>query len=116
MSSFPLYNNLIKDIPKKDLTAKQKIEFVNNITKIDSSGRDLVLALIQFFRIENESGITNLYGIPYNGISEKNEDYTENISWDIGDLPQNLRHVIYKFLNIHLKIMDESKKNNCPVF
>ena len=54
MSTFPLYDNLIKDVQKKDLTIKQKDEFVDKIKVIDNNGRDLVYALIQFYRIENK--------------------------------------------------------------
>ena len=31
MSNFPLYENLSKDIPTKDLTVKQKEEFIKKI-------------------------------------------------------------------------------------
>ena len=61
MSGFPLYDNLIKDLPKKDLSAKQKTEFVENIKLIDDSGKELLYALVQFYYINSEPKLT----IPY---------------------------------------------------
>ena len=46
MSGFPLYDNLIKDLPKKDLSVKEKEEFIRNIKKINMDGRELVYVLI----------------------------------------------------------------------
>ena len=45
MSCFPLYNNLVQDLPTKELTQKQKNEFVKNISKIDTNGLELIYSL-----------------------------------------------------------------------
>ena len=70
MSNFPLYDSLNKDFPKKDLTIKEKEEFLNKIENIDDTGRDLVYALIQVYRIQNEKDLS-LDVLPYKGISEQ---------------------------------------------
>lgn len=42
MNNFPLYNNLSKDIPKKDLSVKEKQEFMTKVENIDDIGKDLL--------------------------------------------------------------------------
>ena len=48
MSYFPLYNNLLQELPTKELTQKQKDEFIKNISKIDTNGLELIYSLIHF--------------------------------------------------------------------
>lgn len=107
MSNFPLYDSLVNGIPKKDLTVKQKEEFITKIKNIDSTGRDLVYALIQFYRIENDGG-SACSGIPYKGKREE-DDKVSNISWSLTNFPTKLRHVLYKFVNLHMKNMEEEE-------
>lgn len=106
MSNFPLYNSLVKDIPTKDLTVKQKEDFIDKIQNIDNTGRDLVYALIQFYRIENGDVSCD---IPYKGVSEKINKNTENLSWTFTDFPIKLRYILYKFIVLHVQNMEEEK-------
>lgn len=110
MTNFPLYNNLNKDIPKKDLTVSQKEELVFKLNSIDDTGRDLVYALIQFCNIENTNeNQENTYSdqLPYNGIREEVKKSRENLTWSLADLPIRLRHILYKFVNMHSQTMKE---------
>ena len=111
MSNFPLYDNLVKDIPKKDLTVKQKEEFITKVEHIDTTGRDLIFALIQFYRIENEeTEFTD--ELPYKGIRENDGKNTYNLSWTFTDFPIKLRHILYKFILIHMQSIEEEHKRN----
>ena len=107
MNFFPLYNNLIKDIPKKDITAKQKDEIIKNISKIDDNTKELIYVLIQFYCNNNEKTKNN---IPYNG--NKKESINKNvgiydITWNLAELPIPLRQILYKFISLHMKQKDE---------
>ena len=112
MNNFPLYNSLIQNIPTKDLSVKQKEEFIKKVQNIDTKGRDLILALIQFYRIENNKEDIKS-SIPYNGISEVTKENTENLTWSLGDFPIKLRNILYKFIIMHIQTMeDDAERNN----
>jgi len=113
MNNFPLYNNLIKNIPNKDLSVKQKEEFIKKVKNIDSKGRDLIFALIQFYRIENNKKEDIKTIIPYKGVSEVSKENTDNLTWSLGDFPIKLRNILYKFIIMHMQTMeDDAKRNN----
>ena len=111
MSNFPLYDNLVKDIPKKDITVQQKEEFISKAQVIDSKGRDLIFALIQFYRIENGDDQLS-EDLPYKGVREQNEKGLENLTWSFTDFPIKLRHILYKFILIHVQSMEEEQARN----
>lgn len=112
MSNFPLYDNLSKDIPKKDLTVRQKEEFIKKIENIDMTGRDLVFALIQFYRLE--AGDENMMNVPYNGVSVNNVKNTVDLSWSLNDFPIKLRYILYKFIILHTNSMvEEQSRKDC---
>lgn len=106
MSNFPLYDSLNKDFPKKDLTIKEKEEFLNKIENIDDTGRDLVYALIQVYRIQNEKDLS-LDVLPYKGIREQTSKGKENVTWNFTVFPIKLRHILYKFIQMHTQSMEE---------
>jgi hypothetical protein len=110
MTNFPLYDNLIKDISKKDLTVAQKEELVSKLNSIDDNGRDLVYALIQFYNIENikERGDDEYSEeLPYEGTRVEVKKQKENLTWSLSDFPLRLRHILYKFVNMHSQTMKE---------
>jgi len=106
MSNFPLYDSLNKDFPKKDLTVKEKEEFLNKIENIDDTGRDLVYTLIQVYRSQNEKDIS-VDVLPYKGIREEISKGKENVTWNFTDFPIKLRHILYKFIQMHTQSMEE---------
>ena len=108
MSNFPLYDSLNKDFPKKDLTVKEKEEFVSKIQDIDETGRDLVYALIQFYSIENEKKKLS-EDLPYKGNRLVMSKSKENLTWSFTDFPIKLRHILYKFIKMHNQSMEEEK-------
>lgn len=104
--NFPLYANLSKDIPKKDLTAKQKQEFIDKINSIDDNGRDLIYVLIRFYANEH-SNDNNADKLPYECVQENCKKKLSKLTWNFSDFPQDLRHILYKFLKIHIQTRQE---------
>ena len=50
-------NKLNKDLPKKDLSLKQKKDFIHKTESIDTQGAELVYALIRAYQILNQGNI-----------------------------------------------------------
>jgi hypothetical protein len=107
MSGFPLYDNLIQQVPRKDLTVKQKEEVINNISIIDNIGTELIYALIYVYYLQNVS--PQCSDIPFQGTkeqsSEKKNIYT--MQWNLLDFPPKLRQLLYKFTSLHIKTLKE---------
>ena len=106
MSGFPLYDNLINDLPKKDLNVKQKETFIELVNKMNKSGHELVYALIQVHYEQDETAKENI--VPYGGLKEN-----ETFSWIFTKLPRDLRHILYRFAAIHIeKQREENERVN----
>lgn len=103
MSKFPLYDSLIKDLPKKDLTMTQKRAFIKRIAKIDKNGHDLVYALIRMYQVENNEENTS-FTLPYNGTFIDND-----INFDLDKFPVDLKQILFKFLVVHIGKMKEER-------
>ena len=102
MSDFPLYESLKKGLPKKDLTVKQKEDFIQKVQRIDISGKELVYVLI-CSHFEHTCGDNeNMEIFPYGGISSE-----KNVNFDFSKFPIDLRQMLYKFILMHIKNMDE---------
>jgi hypothetical protein len=112
MSGFPLYDNLNKNIPKKDLTVKQKEEVVNIINNVeDDNTKELIYALIQFYYTNNSGSPKD--SIPYSGDKcESKDKKLHNIAWSLSDLPIPLRQILYKFMSLHMKQKEEELKRD----
>tara|TARA_Y100000389_G_C17228542_1_gene396949 strand:+ start:165 stop:554 length:390 start_codon:yes stop_codon:yes gene_type:complete len=122
MSGFPLYDNLIKDLPKKDLPVKEKENFIKSISKINNEGCELIYVLIMVFAQQHKHENINI--IPYNGIKsnersneknpkpenkkhEKSNSEKSNFSWVLTQFPIKLRHLLSKFINMHIRKQNE---------
>jgi hypothetical protein len=104
--SFPLYDSLVQNLPAKDLTTAQISEFMEKVQNIDEPGAELVYALVQYYNIMNcdeELGTS----LPYKGIYEEGKKGKGNLTWSFADFPQNLRHILYKFVCMHTRSMEE---------
>ncbi len=100
--NFPFYDSMIKDVKNKDLTMKQKDEFITKVNKIDENGIELVYALIRIYEMQHEEN-SGTFKLPYSGkYIEKN-----NIQFDFDQFPVKLKQILYKFINIHIKKMEE---------
>jgi len=104
MSKFPLYDNLSRNIPTIDLTLAQKRLFVKRIEKIDQNGHELVYALIRMYQVENREDIS--FTIPYEGIITPET----GINFNIDNLPIQLKHILFKFSEVHIEKMKEEEK------
>lgn len=105
-SNFPLYDNLSTDISSRDLTTKQKNDFMSKIKNIDDKGAELVYALIRVFQMENCSD-NSTFKLPYDGKYVNND-----MKFDLNELPNDLKQILYKFVNIHTESMKEENKLN----
>lgn len=110
MSKFPLYTFLSTDIKNKDLTLKQKDDFIKKITQIDAGGIELVYALILYHAYitkpadpESTPAKCDSDAIPYEGIKQENSD----VEFNLEKLPIFLRQLLYKFLDVHLTKLTE---------
>jgi len=106
MSGFPLYDNLIKDLPKKDLRVKEKEEFIQNIKRINMDGLELVYALILVYAGQNKKENKTVQ-VPYKGIKEEDDKGLHTFSWVYTQFPIKLRHLLSRFVTIHLKKQEE---------
>jgi len=103
MSNFPLYSSLCNELPNKDLTSVQKADFVKKVDAMDQDGHELIYALIKTFYIDKENN--SPFILPYGGKVVKNE-----MSYDMDNIPVELRQLLYKFAKIHTKKMKEDSK------
>lgn len=109
MSNFPLFENLNKEIPKKDLTIKEKEEFISKIQDVDTSGKDLIYTLIQIYHMKNgEKKLSD--DLPYKGNKYSFCKGKEDLTWSFTDFPIPLRHILYKFIKIHTQSMEEEEE------
>ena len=115
MSGFPLYDNLIKDLPKKDLNVKEKEAFIENIKKINMDGLELVYVLISLYSEQNEKD-DDREQVPYNGYKEDNSDGSHTFSWVYTKFPIKLRRLLSLFVTIHLKKQKEEETRSVQVF
>jgi len=105
MSNFPLYTSLLKDLKETDLTSIQKKNFLKKIDLIDKTGQELIYALIKTYQIENHDKNTS-FTLPYGGTFNEN-----NVLFDLEKLPNKLKQILFKFLNIHiLKMKEETNR------
>ena len=82
---FPLYDNLVKNVIDKDLTAVNKQSFIKKIDKLDRKGQEMIYALIRMYQIENNEDSLSL---PYGGLMNDN-----NIVYDLDKLPNKLKQI-----------------------
>ena len=101
MNTFPLYDNLNKDLPKEEMPLKHKDKFMKLIKDIDQDGADLIYTLIRVYQINNEED-KSIFKLPYGGKFVKHD-----IKFDFQELPNELKYILYKFIQIHTKKMKE---------
>lgn len=101
MSQFPLYSSLIKNTPEKDLTLLQKRDLIDKIQS-NTEIHDLIYALIKTFYLDHYNG--DIFALPYK--SRLNDD---KIDFELEELPKKLKQLLFKFINLHVKKIDEDK-------
>jgi hypothetical protein len=106
MVNLPLYNSLIKDVEN---IVPNNEKFLKLIKDFDTSGYELVYALIRAHQYNTTKDIDDVEIIPYGGKYIKNE-----MKFDLNDLPEDLQKILYKFSVMHTQTMKEEniiKKN-----
>ena len=117
MISFPLYDSMIRGINNRDLTSKQKAELAEKICNLDQAGADLVYALIRCYYMKNikentkENTVSDSDILPYKGVSESSGKNKEDLTWNLAEMPIELRQLLYKFVNVHLTSIQEDKRS-----
>ncbi len=119
MSCFPLYDNLIQNIDKKAMSCAQKEDFISKIKKVDDNCKELIYALVYFYNINSDKSAAPATGakkgnsLPYNGfMSESQFANKKNITWNFNGFPHELKHLLYKFVNMHIKNIGETCDHN----
>jgi hypothetical protein len=100
-SSLPIYETLLNELPDEDLTQVEKTQFMTLIKNIDDYGSEVMYALIRMFQLEHCEDKTT-FKIPYGGKFIKND-----IKFDLLELPNKLKQILYKFLLMHTKSQNE---------
>lgn len=105
MSNFPLYDTLFNDTKDLvgDLPTKEKDEFMKLIKGIDENGEELIYAIIRCFQLENSED-KSTFKLPYNG-----RYVEEKIEFDFNTLPIQLKHILLRFVRLHVKTKHERK-------
>jgi hypothetical protein len=108
MTTFPLYDRLLSEIPKKTLIPKQKTELIKIIPTLDQNGQELIYALIKYHTIKEDSVSDE---IPYGGTSTPSKKKNcEDITWNLGDFSSKLSLILYTFVQLHKKNQEEEVK------
>ena len=90
-----------KTIKEEEITVKQKDKFIKLVKDIDEYGSELIYALIRFYQLEN-SDDKSTFKLPYGGKFVKHD-----MKFDFNELPNNLKHILFKFIQIHVKTLKE---------
>lgn len=104
MNKFPLYSSLYSDAKSRDLTSEQKTTLVNNISKLDEVGMELVYIIIRIYSIENEK-LSDHLNLPYSGSNTKNK-----LKFDVEKFPNRLKQMLKIFVGKHLTTMKEESE------
>jgi hypothetical protein len=115
---FPLFDRLYNDqdiitiSTKIDMTPREKDALVNTIEKLDEIGIEYVYVLIKMYQMTEQNTLEN---------SEKNSEKNsllipyykqvkKDIKVDLNDLPNKLRYMLQKFVDLHEKKEIEKKE------
>ena len=74
------------------------------VKNIDIEGSERIYVLIRMFQLENSED-KSTFKIPYGGKYIKTD-----LKFDFNDLPNELKHILYKFIKIHTSTMEEEMK------
>lgn len=104
MSNFPLYDNLYTETDiVDDLSETEKTELLKLIKNIDSLGTEYIYVLIRIYQLENSED-KSTFKLPYGGKYLKND-----IKFDLNELPNRLKQMLYKFVKKHVNIKNEEE-------
>jgi hypothetical protein len=102
--SLQLYESLSNSCNDKDLTIENKKYFIKNLPNLDNEGMEILFILI-VFHMKNTENKINLP--PYKSIFSG-----KDLEINLENLPNKLKNILYKFLNLHLKKIEEDRMKN----
>lgn len=93
----PVYNMLRSEVEQceTDLTDDQKKQLIANIAMMDTTGHELLYVLIRSYDKEITDKTNTL---PFNSRIQKT-----GIKFELDNMDMRLKHIIYKFSDMHLK-------------
>ena len=107
--NFPLYSSLKSQIKlEKKLNVSQKNSFLKKINKMNPAGIELIYIIIRTYELEQN----NYKPISSSSLPFEGQFKDSSITFDLDKLPQELSLILYNFMGIHLKKIDEEKKLN----
>ena len=102
MSYFPLYDTLFNEITtNEDISDKEKEQFIKLVKSLDQIGYELMYVLIRVYQLENTDD-KSTFKLPFGGKYIK-----DDIKFDLNELPNKLKHMLVKFVDIHSKKIEE---------
>lgn len=96
-----LYDTLSKDIHNTELPTTGKDEFIKMVKKLDAKGNEIFFILMKLHEMKTSENS----GIPYDGKMTSDE-----IKFDLESIPVQLQHMLFKFMSIHIKSIEEDAK------
>ena len=106
MANFPLFENLMAKVQKKDLTVKQKNIFLEKVKLIDDNGKELIYVLIYLYAQKNKLDTKSLFKPVVVDVDETRV----NLTWSIGSFPNELRQLLLLFVNMHILSQTEDSE------
>ena len=93
INSFPLYDTLMKDVD----TCKNRVNkktLIQNLNNIDDKHRETIYLIIKIFSLKNEK-VSNVFELPYKGISTESEmtsskESLQDLQFDLNNFPAKL--------------------------
>lgn len=111
MNSFPLYNILADDLPKKDLTLQEKKSLISSLDLFDAETKELVFVIIKYHYLQNHlqtlKNKKESYVSPYSGKLS-----SHGVTFNLLEFPVELRQMLYKFACLHKKKLTEDEEKN----
>ena len=105
MSKFPLYTSLMLNLSTKDLTIPQKKKLITIINTLNEEAYELIYILIKCYYTEHNRDMDSL-ALPYNG-----QICSDGINFNLNELPNQLKQLLFKFVQLHLRKIQEDREN-----
>jgi hypothetical protein len=100
MSLQNLYNSLKNDVQDCPFTEKDK--FLKNVAQLDEKGHEMFYAIVKTHQLENKKD--SYPQLPY-----ESKFVSSKLRIDFEKLPTQLKHILCKFMNMHILSMEEEK-------
>lgn len=102
MSTFPLYDILIKDAVDVDLTYEQKKEIIEVIPLLDNTEHENLYAVIRFHTLSTKTN--EAFNVPYDGKKISTNMYSNNtfdVKFDLDKFPNIMKQMVYNFIQLY---------------